>query len=151
EHLHVDGNVLLSAGFTADGNGDGAVRLAWAHVGGQLDCSGATIRNTSGPALRAGSLHVAGSAFLRAGFTAPGAGERGAVRLGGAHIGGQLDCSGATIRNPSGPALIASDLQTGGSVLLRAGFTADGAGERGVVRLVGTNINGQLDCSDAMV
>ncbi len=101
DHLHVDCNVLLSARFTADG--DGAVRLAWARVGGQLDCSGATIANRSGPALRAGSLHVAGSVFLSAGFTADGAGELGAVRLAGTHIGRQLDCSGATIANPSGP------------------------------------------------
>jgi hypothetical protein len=37
------------------GNGElGAVRLAEAQIGGRLDCSGAIIRNSSGPALRAG-------------------------------------------------------------------------------------------------
>jgi hypothetical protein len=127
------------------------VGLAWARIGGQLDCSGATIANPSGPALHGERLHVDGDVFLRGGFTSDGAGELGAVRLGGTRISAQLDCSGAIIRNPSGPALIANDLQIGGSVLLRAGFTADGDGERGVVRLVGTHIGGQLDCFGAMV
>ena len=139
--------------FTADGFGElGAVRLAEAHIGGHLDCSGATIRNPSGPALQAGgALQVAGRVFLCEGFTAHGVGELGTVRLVLARIGGQLDCSGATIRNPSGPALIASSLQTGSSVLLHGGFTADGDGEQGVVRLIGARIGGQLNCSGAVV
>ena len=49
--------------------------------------------------------------FLRSGFTATGVGERGAVRLVGARIGGSLDCSGAALRNDSGPALFADGLQ----------------------------------------
>jgi hypothetical protein len=152
ERLHIGGDVYLREGFTADGHGElGAVWLLGTHIGGQLDCSGAIVRNSSGPALRAGPVQVTGRIFLCAGFTAHGTGNLGAVHLGGARIGGQLDCSGATICNPSGPALAVNDLQTGGSVLLRDGFTADGNSERGVVRLVGTHINGQLDCSDAIV
>jgi hypothetical protein len=125
--------------------------LAWARVGGQLECSDATITNPSGPALRAGSLQVAGSAFLSPNFTADGDGELGAVRLAGAHIGRQMDCSGATIANPSGPALHGERLHVDGDLLLRAGFTADGAGELGAVRLAGAHIGGQLDCSGAVV
>lgn len=151
EHLQVDGNVRLNTDFIANGGGDGAVRLAWAHVGGELNCSGATITNSSGPALRAGSLHVAGSLFLSAGFTADGVGELGAVRLSGAHIGRQLDCSGATITNPSGPALHGERLQVDGDVVLNAGFAADGDGELGSMRLSGAHIGGQLDCSSAIV
>jgi hypothetical protein len=150
-NLQVSGNVFLRAGFTADGAGEwGAVRLSGARIGGQLDCSGATITNPSGPALRAGALQVARSALLRAGFTANGAGDWGAVRLSGARIGGQLDCSSATITNPSGPALLADTLQAS-SVFLRAGFTANGAGERGTVRLSEARVGGQLDCSGAVV
>jgi hypothetical protein len=153
EHLQIAGNLSLRGGFTADGFGElGAVRLAEAHIGGHLDCTGAIIRNPTGPALQAGSaLQVAGRVFLREGFTAHGAGELGTVRLVLARIGGQLDCSGATIRNPSGPALFASNLQTGSSVLLHAGFTADGDGEQGVVRLIGARIGGRFDCSGAVV
>ena len=50
--------------------------------------------NDSGPALSADGLQVGQDMFLRGGFTATGSGEDGAVRLNGAHIGGQLDCTG---------------------------------------------------------
>jgi hypothetical protein len=151
EHLQVGGNVLLRACFSANGAGDpGAVRLTWARIGGQLDCSGATIINPSGPALHAAVLQVTGSVFLSGDFTADGAGELGAVRLSGAHIG-RLDCSSATITNPSGPALNGEHLQVGSNILLRAGFTAYGAGELGAVQLSGAHIGGQLNCSGAVV
>lgn len=151
EHLRVDGDVFLG-GLTAGGTGKlGTVRLTAARIGGHLDCSGATIRNPTGPALRAGgALQVAGRVFLLRGFTAYGAGKWGAIWLGGARIGGQLDCSGATITNPSGPALRVDFLQAAG-ILLRSGFTADGCGELGTVRLVGARIDVQLDCSQAVV
>jgi hypothetical protein len=68
---------------------DGAVRLAGAHIAGSLDCTGASLSNDSGPALAAGSLQVDQDVLLTGGFTATGGGELGAVRLAGAHIGGQ--------------------------------------------------------------
>jgi hypothetical protein len=149
EHLHVEGNVVLRGDFAA--HGDGAVLLRWARVGGQLDCSGATITNVSGPALTAGAMHVAGSVLLNKGFTTDGAGERGAVRLTGARIGIQLECSGATITNSSGPALHGERLHVGGDVFLRGGFTAEGEGKQGTVLLTGAHIGGRLDCSGAVV
>ena len=63
--------------------------------------------------------------FLRGGFTATGAGEDGAVRLAGAHIGGSLDCDGASLRNDSGPALLADGLQVGQDMQCDR-LTADG-------------------------
>jgi hypothetical protein len=150
DHLQVDGSVLMRvACCTADG--DGAVLLLWARIGGQLNCSGATMTNPSGPALRAAALQIAGSVFLHAGFTAYGAGEVGTVRLTGAHIGRVLDCSGATITNRSGPALYGERLQVDGDVLLHEGFTADGIGELGTVHLTAARIGGRLDCSGAVV
>ena len=125
----------------------GAVNLPGAHIGGQLDCDGASLRNDSGPALNADGLQVDQDMFLRGGFTATGTGEFGAVRLVGAHIGGSLDCTGASLRNDSGPALNADGLQVGQAMFLRGGFTATGAGEIGAVRLVGAHIGGQLDCT----
>ena len=68
--------------------------------------------------------------FLRGGFTATGAGEYGAVRLTGAHIGGSSECDGASLRNDSGPALNADSLQVDQAMFLRGGFTATGAGDR---------------------
>jgi hypothetical protein len=126
----------------------GAVRLRGAHIGWRLDCSGAELRNDSGPALSAGSLQVEESLFLRDGFTATGSGEDGAVDLITAHIGGALDCSGAELRNDSGPALSADKLQVDQGLFLR-GFTATGRGQYGAVDLLGAHIGGQLDCADA--
>ena len=46
--------------------------------------------------------------FLRRRFTAIGGGKLGAVRLTAAHIGNQLACNGAKLRNDTGPALNAN-------------------------------------------
>jgi hypothetical protein len=148
--LQVDRSVHLSDGFAAAGAGEnGAVRLAGAHIGDQLDCRNATLRNESGPALDADGLHVDRFVFLRHGFEATGAGEVGAVRLLAAHFGGNLECGGAKLRNKSGPALVADGLRVDQSVFLSDGFEATGAGEVGAVRLSGVHIGGQLDCSNA--
>ena len=132
------------------GSGErGAVDLVGAHVGGQLDCSGAELCNDSGPALAADGLQVGEALALGGGFTATGSGERGAVRLVGAHVGGQLDCSGAELCNDSGPALAADGLQVGQALALGGGFTATGRGERGAVRLTGAHISHYLYCRGA--
>src|SRR4029077_2814597 len=72
-----------------------------------------------------------------------GTGQAGTVRLTGARIGGSLECDGASLRNNSGPALLADDLQVGQDISLREGFTATGSGENGAVCLAGAHI----DCS----
>ena len=199
--------MFLRGGFTATGSGErGAVRLVGAHIGGQLDCSGAELRNDSGPALVADSLQVdqglfrsaAGSPppgsrrgaarspdrcphrrparLLRrgaaqrlrprpgrrrpaggpghvphaAGSPPPAAASRGAVRLIGARIGGQLDCSGAELRNDSGPALIADGLQVDQDLFLTDGFTATGGGDAdAAVDLTGARVGGTLSFDPA--
>src|SRR5205814_695725 len=128
------------------GAGDlGAVRLLGAQIGINLYCDGARLGNVSGPALAADGLRVGLGMFLRRGFTATGAGNLSAVRLAGAHIGGQFGCDGADLRNDSGPALVADSLQVGQNMFLRSGFTATGAGELGTVRLTGAHIHGSLE------
>ena len=113
-------SVLDLSGVRIIGDTDiGAVLLLGAHIGGQLGCDGANMRNDSGPALVADSLQVGLGMLLRRGFTATGAGERGAVRLTGAHIGGHLVCDGASLRNDSGPALRADTLRVGLAILSR--------------------------------
>ena len=140
---------LSGARIIADADELGAVRLPAAHIDGQLDFTGASLRNDSGPALIADGLQVGQAMTLRGGFTATGAGELGAVRLPAAHIDGQLDFTGASLRNDSGPALIADGLQVGQGMFFRGGFTAIGAGELGAIRLPGANIGGTLDCDGA--
>jgi len=150
DNMQAGYDVFLNGGFTATGAGDaGAVRLRGCHIGGQLNCIGARLRNDCGPALAADNLQVDQGVFLRGGFTATGSGDLGAVRLVGAHIGGNLDCDGAKLRNNSGPALGADGLQVGHSVFLRGGFIATGVGQAGGVRLRGGHIGGLLDCAGA--
>ncbi|MFD7337878.1 hypothetical protein ACFV98_18010 [Streptomyces violascens] len=115
----------------------GAVRFLGAHLG-RLDCDGARLENTSGPALHAEFLRVDHSVFLRDGFRATGVGEQGAVRFAYAHLG-RLDCDGARLENTSGPALHADGLRVDRAVFLRAGFRATGAG-RSVLALNGVSV-----------
>jgi hypothetical protein len=138
-------DLFLRDGFKATGSGDdGAVRLLGAHIGGQLNCSGATLRNSSGPALAGDGLQASQDMLLTDGFNATGSGDDGAVRLLGAHIGDQLNCSGATLRNSSGPALIAEDIRVDGPVFLSHNFEATGGGRRQTINLTGAHIGGTL-------
>ncbi len=82
-------------------------------------------------------LTVKGGVFLRDGFEA-----QGDVRLLGATIGGNLDCSSGALHNPDGTALNADGLTVKGGVHLRDGFEAQGD-----VRLLGATIGGDLTCS----
>jgi hypothetical protein len=96
DQLTTRGNLELDAGFTAFGE----VRLVGAHIGGQLDLSGATLTNPDGLALFADGITVDQHMFCGEGFAA-----HGKVRLPSAHIGGQLNFNGATLTNPDGEAL----------------------------------------------
>ena len=123
----------LTGGFRCHSRVD----LRWGHIGGQLDCEGATLSNPDGEALTADRLTVDGSLSLsRAEVT-------GEVRLVGAHVGGQLDCEGATLSNPGGEALHADRLTVDGSLFLRR---AEVTGE---VRLPGAHVGFQLVCQGA--
>jgi len=129
----------------------GAIRLTDARIGSSFFCGRTAVSNDSGPALTADGLYVGGSMFLRGGFTATGAGENGTVRLVGAHIDGQLDCTGVALRNDSGPALIANRLQVGQSIYLLDEFTATASGAGSAVDLLGAHIGGHLDCEGAVL
>jgi hypothetical protein len=148
--LHVDQGVDLTGGFEATNAGDAdTIGLSIAHIGGNLDCGGAKLRNDRGPALTADGLHVGQGVFLSDGFEAVGNGELGAVRLVAATIRVTLECDGANLHNADGPALEAQRLQVEQSVFLRDGFRAEGHGSRGAVVLLGARIGGQLDCDGA--
>jgi len=147
DSLIVKNNVFLSAGFVAIGE----VRLLGARIGANLECNAGTFKNPpqkgsaeSGDALSADLINVKGSVFLRKSTAC------GEVRLPGAQIGGNLDCSGGTLANQtqegfpaSGTALKADRINVKGSVLLNANFTASGE-----MRLIGAQIGGALDCEN---
>jgi hypothetical protein len=91
------------------------------------------------PALHAQHLTIRGDLELSYGFTASAG-----VRLRGAHIGGGLLLSGATLANPDGLALFADNLTVDQGMLCRQGFNAHGE-----IRLVGAHIGGNLELDGA--
>src|SRR5262249_35026488 len=91
-------------------------------------------------ALDASGVQVGQSMFLTEGFTATGHCDGGAVRLNVAHIGGQLGCSGAKLRNDSGAALDADGVQVGPAMFLTEGFTATGGGDDVTVNLTAARV-----------
>jgi hypothetical protein len=155
--LRVDQDVFLrkqegekGKRFEAVGAGEyGAVCLLGARMA-RFECDGATLRNESGPALRADSLEVDQRAFLRHGFEAVGAGNLGTVRLNGAQLG-LFAARDAALRNHSGPALVAEAMQVERGVLCDTGFEAVGAGKGGVLRLTGTRVGGRLQLDTSRV
>jgi hypothetical protein len=150
--LQAGQDIRLTGGFDSTGGGRyGTVSLRGARIDGSLDCSGAKLLNDSGPALSADGLQVGQAVYLSGRFTAKGGASEGAVRLTGAHIDRSLDCSGARLRNSTGPALVGERLQVGQTILLNNGFTAIAFGAHGAVNLRGAHIEGSLDCSGAML
>jgi hypothetical protein len=148
----VGSGIFLRGPFVAEGE----VSLVRARIGADLDCSAGTLKNIpqeglpmSGDALKADRVDVRGSVYLRDGFTA-----QGEVRMLGAQIVGNLDCSGGTFTNPhrsrlpeiSGKALSADRVNVKGNVFLRHGFAADGW-----VRLLGSRVEGDLDCRGGLI
>jgi len=105
--INVKGSVFLRQGFHAQCE----VRLLGAQIGGNLECDDARFENPpqtrtteggkvervpgTGTALNADGINVKGGTFLREGFHA-----QGEVRLLGAQIGGNLDCTGGRFENP---------------------------------------------------
>lgn len=147
--LRVDTGVTLHGRFVASAGGiDAAVLLVSAEIGGNLECIGSELRNSSGVALRAEQMTVNGSMFLRKGFTAWASSPRGAVRLLGTRVRGDLSCVGARLTNQTGPALGADGLHVSGSILLRQGFTARGDHHGATLEMDGVQADG-IDCTDA--
>jgi hypothetical protein len=138
-----DGVVILGDGFIAAG----VIWLMGARIAGTLDMNGARLANRaedgSGVVLAADTAEIGGSLLLRNGFVA-----EGAISLRGAKIGSSLECDGASLANAtadgSGVTLAADHSVIGGAVLLRNGFTSQGA-----ISLIGIKIGGNLECDGA--
>src|SRR5262249_52434136 len=134
ERMKVGDRVLLEENFTTAA---GAVCLLGAGISGHLSCRGAQLNGTdeNGNALYGERMKVGGDVLLQEQFTA-----NSAVDLVGAHIGGNLDCTGAKLRNDSCPYLSAESLQVGQGILFRSRFRAISAGANEAVNLKGAQV-----------
>lgn len=133
----IDGGVLLR---TAEGR----VKMSRARVGMDLDCSGASFKTngSSDPALEASGVKVEGSVFLRHGFSAVGS-----VRLLGAQIGSNLECTGGEFTSGSqtddrtSAALRADSVVVHRTVILGEKFRAHGD-----VSFISCQVAGDFNC-----
>ena len=145
EHAQIDGNVFLGMqpGTTNRFHATGEVRLSGARIGNDLNCSGARFENRQGHAFRAEHAQIDGNVFLG---MQPGTTNRfhatGEVRLSGARIGGDLDCTGGLFENSESDALSADRISVGDNLHLQCGFHATGE-----VRFLSARIGGDLDCT----
>ncbi len=108
------------------------IRLVGAQIGGDLDCSGATL-TSEGDALTADSASIAGGVFLKERFF-----SSGTIRFLGSQIGWDIDCSGAAL-TAEGQALNADGANIAGCVVLREKFSSSGE-----ISLIGAQIGGDL-------
>jgi hypothetical protein len=95
----------------------GTIALTGANLG-LLSCAGATIYNDKGPALEAAFLRTERNVSLHRKFTAEGSGDRGAVILHSAQIGGQLGVIDASLVNATGPALLTTRMRVSTDMIL---------------------------------
>lgn len=145
DRMTVDSGLEMCRELAVSGSGpDGAIRLVSASIGSQLLMRKSSIENSSGPALIADRMSVAGSLLMDSGFRATGSGDEGCIRFVSAHILGQLLVGPADLVNGTGPALSADDLEVSGDIFFRANFAGIGSGIGGAVRLPGAHIGGQV-------
>lgn len=116
----------------ADCHFDSVVSAMDAHVAGVLSLRGCKLAES----LVADRLHCLATVFLSDGFKAADG-----VSIGGAAIGGDLDCSGGQFAAKEGDALSADGADVKGDVFLDDGFRATSE-----VRLLGARIGGVLSC-----
>jgi hypothetical protein len=136
--MKVGGDVLLEPDFEAAG----VISLRYADIGRQLSCRGARLEGIDGKgcSMVADGMKVGGDVFLAQEFM-----SAGTVRLPGAEITGQLNCTCGWLIG-HGDALVADRMKVGGDVFLNQGFTS-----AGTVRLPGADITGQLNMSSAQL
>jgi hypothetical protein len=164
--LLVEGDALLSEGFTASGQ----VRLNGCKITRDLDCSGATLRNWSGYSLSAAGANISGSVYLcamkscstysheRTFAWTPFISE-GTLRFEGAKVEGDFKCSGGQFtaaafrklpsivkpkRQEDLNAILANGLNVGGDVRFAEADADHQFHARGVISLISARVNGDF-------
>jgi uncharacterized protein YjbI with pentapeptide repeats len=133
DNAHISGEMLLDNGFEAFGR----VSLVNAHIDGALSLDAGHLLNRA----EAGDAHAfnAEGARLSGLWLTGKLKAEGEVRLASARIDGDVDLTGATLRNEGATSLNLTNAHIGGQVL------ADGARLGGQVLLVGARIAKNLD------
>jgi hypothetical protein len=142
--LRTTDDLTLNDGFTATEG----VYLQGAQIGGQLDFTGATLTAAASRAKPRGTIALAADGLIVANDMICGFTVTGEVRLIDAHIGGQLNLTGAiltgaTPASPSGTTSLAADGLTVDHNMF-CGFTVTGE-----VCLIDAHIHGRLDFTGA--
>jgi hypothetical protein len=153
--LMVDQTTIGAGVFLCNGfRSNGTVSLMLARVGGSISCEngtfmGAKAKDAEGLALMLDRIDVKNSVYLR---DIPAV--KGAVRLMGATIAGDLDCSGSSfeawsfeptpaqkdeLNERDGQALLCQQARIGGNIWLSGRFN-------GVVNLLGAGVARDLKC-----
>lgn len=154
DRVKVGGSLLLRAARgQIKGPEISRLHLNGAEIHGNLDMRGCTLGSATSvdqkrPPLFADGVKVHGNAMLSYGFRC-----FGELRLNGADITRNLDCSGAQFRNPDGFTLSAAGAHVAGSLYLcrtkpwSTYPTLMPFASYGLVRLDGAKIDGDLDCN----
>ncbi|TWP54191.1 hypothetical protein FKR81_01110 [Lentzea tibetensis] len=147
--LHTNNMLFFRDTKITSDNEEGAVSLRAAHIGGQVAFQRASITNNRGPAINADSIRMEGNLLL-SDTKIVGNGVKGAIRLVGSHIGGQVDLDGANLTNDDGPAVDADSMHTDSHLFARdikitskshnGSFLLAGARIEGVASLTNANI-----------
>jgi hypothetical protein len=164
--LVVEGNALLSDGFTASGE----VRLDGCKITRNLDCCGATLRNWSGYSLSVAGANISGSVYLcstkpwstysdgRPLAPTPFISE-GTLRFEGAKVEGDFDCSGGQFtaaafrksisivtpeRQEDLYAILANGLSVGGDLFFKESDAGHPFFAHGAIRLISARVGGDF-------
>lgn len=136
--------------------GESALNLQFARIDGALDLSGSTVIAVDRPAVDARNAHIGGEVLLRytssehAQFLTTEDAE-GTISFVFAEIGGSVLLRGVHIVNEKGPAFNISSAEVKGDINLGGSCVLTGSSGPGVLQIVGTVINGQLDLGDSRV
>lgn len=119
----------------------GEVRILESRLGGNLECNGALIRAVKGYAVNAEAIEARS-------ILARGSVLDGGINLSGAKLVADFDCTEAEISQTDGvanPAITAPDMENRGGIILRR------AQINGETSFVASRIEGDLDCTDAVL
>ncbi|GGU71349.1 hypothetical protein [Lentzea flava] len=143
--IRVDGNIFLREKVRITGHGgDGAVDLVGGHIGETLEFDDVEVSNSTGTAVWADRLRVAGRLFLLGQTRLSGGGGNAVISLSGACVDGGIDSGREVVleaKAASAPVLSLEGMTAGGSVSLPPSLACTARGRRwectnkGLVRL----------------